>query len=68
MGWRVLAALLAPALALGAQDFRTWARQLERRGVRVSAGIWDAATGKVLERHQDDLALVPASTTKVVST
>ncbi len=68
VGWRVLAALLAPALALGAQDFRTWARQLERRGVRVSAGIWDAATGKVLERHQDDLALVPASTTKVVST
>jgi D-alanyl-D-alanine carboxypeptidase/D-alanyl-D-alanine-endopeptidase (penicillin-binding protein 4) len=68
VGWRVLAALLAPALILGAQDFRTWARQLERRGVRVSAGIWDAATGKVLERHQDDLALVPASTTKVVST
>jgi len=67
-GWRFLAVLLASALALGAQDFRSWARQLERRGVRISAGIWDAATGKVLERHQDDLALVPASTTKVVST
>lgn len=68
LGWRSLAVLLASALALGAQDFRTWARQLEVRGVRVSAGIWDAGTGKVLERHQDDLALVPASTTKVVST
>ncbi len=63
-----MALLLASALALGAQDFRSWARQLEARGVRVSAGIWDAGTGKVLERHQDGLALVPASTTKVVST
>jgi len=68
VGWRFLVVLLAPALAVGAQDFQSWARQLERRGVRVSAGIWDAATGKALERHQDDLALVPASTTKVVST
>jgi len=63
-----MALLLASALALGAQDFRSWARQLEARGVRVSAGIWDAGTGKALERHQDGLALVPASTTKVVST
>ncbi|NWJ42306.1 MAG: D-alanyl-D-alanine carboxypeptidase [Geothrix sp.] len=68
MGWRSVAVFLASALALAAQDFRSWARQLEARGVRVSAGIWDAGTGKVLERHQDDLALVPASTTKVVST
>jgi len=63
-----MAVFLASGLALGAQDFRSWVRQLETRGVRVSAGIWDAGTGKVLERHQDDLALVPASTTKVVST
>ncbi|MCE1203162.1 MAG: D-alanyl-D-alanine carboxypeptidase [Holophagaceae bacterium] len=68
MDLRPLAAFLAAALALGAQDFQSWARQLEARGVRVSAGIWDAGTGKALERHQDGLALVPASATKVVST
>ena len=65
---RSLAVFLAAALALGAQDFRNWARQLEARGVKVSAGIWDAETGRVLERHHEGLALVPASTTKVVST
>jgi D-alanyl-D-alanine carboxypeptidase/D-alanyl-D-alanine-endopeptidase (penicillin-binding protein 4) len=60
--------LLLSALALSAQDIHTWARGLEARGVTVSAGIWDAGTGKALERHQDDLALVPASTTKVITT
>lgn len=60
--------LLASALALSAQDFQAWARRLEARGVKVSAGIWDASSGKALDRHQDGLALVPASTTKVVST
>ncbi|MFN7959552.1 MAG: D-alanyl-D-alanine carboxypeptidase [Holophagaceae bacterium] len=68
MDLRSLAVFLAAALALGAQDFRNWARQLEARGVKVSAGIWDAETGRVLERHHEGLALVPASTTKVVST
>lgn len=68
LGWRSMTLLLASALALGAQDLRSWARQLEVRGVRVSAGLWDADTGKAIERHQDDLSLVPASTTKVVST
>jgi D-alanyl-D-alanine carboxypeptidase/D-alanyl-D-alanine-endopeptidase (penicillin-binding protein 4) len=63
-----LLVLLLSALPSGAQDFRTWARGLEARGVTISAGIWDADTGKVLERHHDDLALVPASTTKVVTT
>lgn len=62
------ALLLVPAFHLGAQDFRSWVRGLEARGVTVSAGIWDAGTGRVLERHQDDLALVPASTTKAVTT
>ncbi|HJV49504.1 MAG TPA: D-alanyl-D-alanine carboxypeptidase [Geothrix sp.] len=65
---RLLTLLLVPGLALGAQDVQSWARRLEARGVRVSAGLWEAGTGKVLERHQEDLALVPASTTKVVST
>ncbi len=61
--------LLALALpGLRAQEARGWARQLEQRGVKVSAGLWDAATGKALERYQDDQALIPASTTKVIST
>lgn len=60
--------LLLSALSLRAQDFRTWVRRLEARGVSVSAGLWDAGTGRVLARHHEDLALVPASTTKVVST
>jgi D-alanyl-D-alanine carboxypeptidase/D-alanyl-D-alanine-endopeptidase (penicillin-binding protein 4) len=59
---------LLAATALSAQDVQGWAKQLEARGVTVSAGIWDATTGKVLERHHDELALVPASTTKAVST
>jgi len=62
------AILLVPAFQLDAQDFRSWVRGLEARGITVSAGIWDAGTGRVLERHHDDLALVPASTTKVVTT
>lgn len=68
MNLKVVTALLVPALALGAQDFRGWVRGLEARGVSVSAGIWDAGTGKALERHKDGAALIPASTTKVVTT
>jgi len=66
--WKAVTVLLLSAMVLPAQEFRSWARNLEARGITVSAGIWDAATGKVLERHQDELALVPASTTKVVTT
>jgi len=66
--WKIMALLLLPALALSAQDFQSWARKLEARGISVSAGLWDASTGKALERHQDELALVPASTTKAVTT
>ena len=68
MTWKIMALLLLPALALSAQDFQSWARKLEARGISVSAGLWDASTGKALERHQDELALVPASTTKAVTT
>jgi D-alanyl-D-alanine carboxypeptidase/D-alanyl-D-alanine-endopeptidase (penicillin-binding protein 4) len=55
-------------LTLSAQDFKTWARKLEARGVSVSAGIWDVGSGKLLERHHEERALVPASTTKAVTT
>jgi serine-type D-Ala-D-Ala carboxypeptidase/endopeptidase (penicillin-binding protein 4) len=70
MNFSFLPALLCLAivLPLGAQDFRSWVGTLERRGIKVSAGIWDLTSGKLLEGQQPDLALVPASTTKVVST
>ena len=55
-------------MALSAQGVQGWAKRLEGRGITVSAGLWDAATGKVLERHHEDLALIPASTTKAVTT
>jgi D-alanyl-D-alanine carboxypeptidase/D-alanyl-D-alanine-endopeptidase (penicillin-binding protein 4) len=41
---------------------------MDARSIRVSAGIWDLDSGKLLEAQQPDLALVPASTTKVIST
>lgn len=66
--WKVLTSLILSAMALSAQGVQGWARRLEGRGITVSAGLWDAATGKVLERHHEDLALVPASTTKAVTT
>ena len=69
MSWNLRASvLIAAAMVLPAQDLQSWARQLEARGIQVSAGLWDASTGKALERHHDDLPLVPASTTKVLST
>jgi len=64
-----MALVLALAFpGLRAEDFGSWVKGLERRGVRVSAGLWEAASGKAIERHDDALALVPASTTKVVTT
>lgn len=63
-----LALSLLSALPSGAQGFRPWVRSLEARGIAVSAGIWDVDTGRALERHDDAMALVPASTTKVVTT
>lgn len=51
-----------------ADDLQRWTTRLEAQGVRASAGLWDLDTGKLLEGYQTDLALIPASTTKVVST
>ncbi len=51
-----------------APSLKSWVEKLESRGIRVTAGVWDLQTGKLIEGHQTDLALVPASTTKVVST
>lgn len=64
-----MALILVTALpVLRAQGLQAWARGLERRGVKVSAGLWDAASGKAVERYKDTLALIPASTTKAVTT
>lgn len=63
----LLAALMF-LLPLSASDFPAWVSNLETRKIEVSAGIWDISTGKLLEGHQTDRALIPASTTKVIST
>jgi len=57
-----------PAPPVAGGGFQDWVRRMEARGIRVSAGLWDTQTGRALESHQPDLVLVPASTTKVVST
>lgn len=63
--------LLALALLLAApawaQPLQTWVQRLETRQVKASVGLWDLKTGQILEGHQMDLALVPASTTKILS-
>jgi D-alanyl-D-alanine carboxypeptidase/D-alanyl-D-alanine-endopeptidase (penicillin-binding protein 4) len=68
----MLRTLLALLLLVGfpgkADDLQHWAQRMDSRSVRSSVGLWDLATGKLLEGHQTDLALVPASTTKVIST
>lgn len=59
----------APLAAQGqARDFKDWVRRLEARGIKISAGFWDLESGRLLEGHRPDAALIPASTTKVVST
>lgn len=50
------------------ETFDSWARRLEAKGVEVSAGVWDLQSGKLLESHNPDSALLPASTTKIIST
>jgi len=47
--------------------FKSWLNRMEKRGIRLSVGLWDLPTGKIIEGHQTDLALIPASTTKIVS-
>ena len=60
-------ALLSPAPG-SSETFASWARRLEAKGVKVSAGVWDLQSGKLLESHNPDSALLPASTTKIIST
>ena len=62
------ALFLLVALPARTDDLQHWAHRMEVRSVRDSVGLWDLETGKMLEGHQMDLGLVPASTTKVIST
>lgn len=59
---------VAPAPPGPGETFEAWAGRLEAKGVQVSAGVWDLPSGKLLESHNPDLALLPASTTKIIST
>jgi D-alanyl-D-alanine carboxypeptidase/D-alanyl-D-alanine-endopeptidase (penicillin-binding protein 4) len=49
-------------------DLQTWIHHMEARKIRASVGLWDLDTGKQLEGYQADLALIPASTAKIIST
>jgi len=60
--------LLLATLSLQAQGLKALAAKLEAKGVKVSGGLWDLPSGRLLEAHKPDQALIPASTTKVVST
>ena len=63
----MLMVVLGAALLRG-DDFSDWARGLQKRGVQVSAGCWELDSGKAVAREGEHLMLIPASTTKVVST
>jgi D-alanyl-D-alanine carboxypeptidase/D-alanyl-D-alanine-endopeptidase (penicillin-binding protein 4) len=63
----VLASALLLAAGPASCNSPEWALQLQERGIQISAGVWDLATGRVIESYQPELALIPASTTKVVS-
>lgn len=66
---RTLAAFcLFIALPASSLDLAAWSHRMEARSVKVSVGIWELDTGRLLEGHDMDRQLVPASTTKVLST
>lgn len=51
-----------------AASLQDWVQKMEANSIQASVGIWALDTGKCIEGHQMDLPLVPASTTKLVST
>ena len=65
---KAFALLLLLAWPGRADDLQQWTARMASHSVRDSVGLWDLGTGALLEGHQQDLQLVPASTTKVVST
>ena len=49
-------------------SMKDWAGGLEARGVKVSAGVWDMQSGKLVEGWNETQTLTPASTTKALTT
>ncbi|MBS1766170.1 MAG: D-alanyl-D-alanine carboxypeptidase [Acidobacteria bacterium] len=49
-------------------SMKDWAGGLEARGVKVSAGVWDLQSGKLVEGWHETDPLTPASTTKALTT
>jgi D-alanyl-D-alanine carboxypeptidase/D-alanyl-D-alanine-endopeptidase (penicillin-binding protein 4) len=64
----IVALCLLLHLPAATPDLAAWVHRQEARSVKASVGLWDLETGKLLEGHQMDLPLIPASTTKVLST
>lgn len=63
----LLGMVLALPLLAGA-EFDAWVHRQEAKGTKISAGLWDLATGKAIEGSNSERMLIPASTAKVVST
>ncbi len=57
-----------PAGMPSKEEFETWAKDLETRGIEVSAGLWDMQSGRLMQGWKEDQLLIPASTTKAVTT
>ncbi|HJW08727.1 MAG TPA: D-alanyl-D-alanine carboxypeptidase [Holophagaceae bacterium] len=57
-----------PAGQPSKEEFETWAKELEARGIEVSAGLWDLQNGRLLQGWKEGQLLIPASTTKAVTT
>lgn len=56
------------AWAQASEGTSAWAARLRARQVEASAGLWDLETGRRLDGHRAEAALIPASTTKVAAT
>ena len=57
-----------PAATTASASLEEWAKGLEARGVKVSAGVWDIQSGKLVEGWKEADTLTPASTTKALTT
>jgi len=60
--------LLVACVASKSNDLNSWIRRMDSQSVRASVGLWDLATGRLIEGYQSELPLIPASTTKLIST
>ena len=70
MIWRIFVTvyLLIICTTSKSDDLYGWIGRMEGSSIKSSVGLWDLATGRLIESYQSDLPLVPASTTKLVST